>query len=616
MFSDLGTTVHAEAIAALAAIDVARGSTDGTFRPTATLRRDQAASFLARALTWLEQRDELVDLTVMATSDLHTHALDWDYYANAAFADRNVGLARVGTLIEELRAERGDDATVLIDNGDTFQGNPLGSYFANQADISEPGADPHPMAVAMNALGYDAMVAGNHEFNYGLDYLDAFADSLDFPVLAANVREDGTGDEAYDPYTIVTVQPDGADEPIDIGVLGVTTPGSAVWDRSNVAGRVTFEDGVETAAEYVPVLRDEEDVDVVVVLAHAGIDGGSSYGDAIPEPENFVRQLAEEVPGIDAIVAGHSHTNVPEERIVNEVTGDDVVVTQPSSWGRYLSVIDLSLAASGDGWDVVTVGSETRDSTDVPQADTVVDAVSDAHETVVEYVNSTVGSSTELLEMTDAYLEDVPALDLVNEVQEEATAAYTAGTDWADLPVLSLAAPFNLDAQLPEGDISIRDIAGLYVFDNTLVAVELTGAELGDYLEWSAEFFEGVDDAGPYARDDIGTTKPTYNYDVLSGVSYDLDLTQPVGERVVDLEFEGAPIADDARFVVATNNYRANGGGGAPHIADAPIVWDSLLENRQLIIDWVVDRGTVDPADFASIDWRLVAGDDPIEFTD
>jgi 2',3'-cyclic-nucleotide 2'-phosphodiesterase / 3'-nucleotidase len=614
-FPDLERTVHRRAIEALSGIGVALGTPDGTFQPTAHLRRDHAASFMYRALNWLDAQPASYDLTVLGTSDLHNFALDWDYYNDREFSAQNVGLARVGTLIEQLREERGADSTLLLDNGDTFQGNPLGSYFANQARITEPDADPHPMALAMNALGYDAMVAGNHEFNYGLDFLAAVEEQVDFPLLGANVREHGTGDEYLEPYTVLTVEPEGHD-PIEVGVLGLTTPGSAVWDRSHVEGNVTFTDGVETAETYVPILLDDEGVDVVIVIAHAGIDGGSSYGDAIPESENFVRQLAEEVPGIDAIVSGHAHRNVPEERIVNVETGDEVVVTMPGAWGRFLSVIDIEFVDAGDGWTVASVSSETRSTANVPQTSTVVDLVIDAHNTVVEFVNSKVGTSVEELSMQYANLEDVPALDIINHVQTVATEDYVADTEWSDLPVLSLAAPFNLSARLPAGDVSIRDIAGLYIYDNTLVAVEMTGAELEDYLEWSAEYFEGVEDAGPFARSEIQTTKPSYNYDVLSGVTYDLDLAQPVGSRVVDLEFEGAPIDPAQRFVVVTNNYRANGGGGAPHIDEAPIVWDSLLENRQLIIDWVIETGVVDPADFASVDWRLLADGTPITFTD
>ncbi len=617
-FDDVDGSVHRADIEALAGIGVALGTRDGSFHPNASLRRDHAASFLHRALTWLEDEPGAVDLTVLATSDLHNHVLDWDYYGDRAFTDQNVGLARVGTLIEQIREERGADTTLLLDNGDTFQGNPLGSFYASEDQRRITGQDefPHPQALAMNALGYDAMVAGNHEFNYGLDFLAAVEDQVDFPVLGANVREDGTDDEYLDPYTMITVEVDGA-ESVDVGVLGLTTPGSAVWDRSHVEGEVTFDDGVATAATYVPMLR-EEGADVVVVLAHAGIDGGSSYGDAIPHAENFVRELAEEVPGIDAIVSGHSHREVPEERITNTTTGDEVVVTQPGSWGRFLSVIDLELVEDGDGWEVLSVASHTRSTAEVAQTATVtgIEAIAEAHETVVEYVNTPVGESTEELLMRHANLEDVPALDLINRAQTEVVEDHIVGTDRADLPVLSLAAPFNLNARLPEGPVTIRDIAGMYIYDNTLVAVEMTGAELADYLEWSAEYFDGVEDAGPHARGDIRTTKPSYNYDVLSGVTYDLDIAQPVGERVVDLEFEGAAIDPAQRFVVVTNNYRANGGGGAPHIDEAPIVWDSLLENRQLIIEWVIDRGTVDPADFASVDWRLVADGTPIAFSD
>jgi 2',3'-cyclic-nucleotide 2'-phosphodiesterase / 3'-nucleotidase len=615
VFTDLDRTVHAEAIAALAGIDVARGTTETTFSPAAALRRDQAASFVWRALTWLESRGGgTVDLTVLGTSDIHAHLLDWDYYNDRPFS-AGLGLSRVATLVEEIRDERGTDTTLLIDNGDIIQGNPLGSYFANVEPATDPEAGTHPVAAAMNALEYDAMVVGNHEFNYGLELLDTFEGSLDFPLLGANVTEDTTGDPAFAPYTVVTVEPDGH-EPIEVGFLGLTTPGSAIWDRTHVEDRVTFEDGVATAAEYVPMLREQEGADVVVVIAHAGIDGDSSYGDALDLDENFVRELAEEVPGIDAVLTGHTHRDIPEERVTNTTTGQEVILTQPSSWGRALSVIDLQLEATDDGWTLVDAGSTTRSTAEVTESSLITDLVADAHAKVVDYVNATVGESLEELRMEHANLEDVAALDFVNHVQAEALEAELAVQGVDDVEVLSVAAPFNLGAVMPEGPVSIRDIAGMYIYDNTLVAVGMTGAELEDYLEWSAEYFEGVDDAGPFARSEIGTTKPSYNFDVVYGVEYDIDLTQPVGERIVDLTFDGAPIDPEQRFAVAMNNYRVNGGGGAPHVTDAPIVWDSLLENRSLLIEWVQAEGVVDPADFHTVDWRLTADGTPIEFTD
>ncbi|NHC15500.1 5'-nucleotidase C-terminal domain-containing protein, partial [Motilibacter deserti] len=216
------------------------------------------------------------------------------------------------------------------------------------------------------------------------------------------------------------------------------------------------------------------------------------------------------------------------------------------------------------------------------------------------------------MSLAQADVRDVPALDLVNHVQTEAVRAGIAGTEHAGLPVLSIAAPFNNTGKIPAGQVSVRDAASVYIYDNTLLAVELTGAQVRDFLEWSAGYFRRATGSGPYVRSSIPGTKPLYNYDVVSGVSYDIDITAPEGSRIRNLAFAGRPLDPAQKFAVAINNYRQNGGGGAPHVSSAPIIFNPMTENRQLVIDYVTAKGEIDPADFASEDWRLVAGDVPV----
>lgn len=566
--------------------------------------------------------------TVLGTSDVHGNILNWDYFTNAEYTDRalnDVGLAKVSTLVDQVRADRGARNTLLIDNGDLLQGTPLDYYFAKVDPITE-GAT-HPLATVMNAMGYDSVTVGNHEFNYGLPLLREFGRELDAPLLGANVRSERTGRPAFQPYTIETVRVRGA-APLKIGVLGLTTPGSALWDKANVEGVLEFRGMVEEAAYWVPKMR-RAGADVVIVAAHTGADTSSSYGDALPYPENAGVLIAEQVPGIDAILLGHAHQEIAERVVTNLTTGKEVVLTEPLRWGMRLSVIDLDLTYARGRWSVADVSSSLLSTTDVEPDPEIVGLVADSHQQVVDYVNSVIGQSTEAMSAATARYEDAAALDFISYVQALEVKSGLTGTD-ADLPVLSIAAPFNRAAAIPAGDISLRDVAGLYIYDNTLLGIRSTGAEVKAYLEKSAEYFKAVPGPGTYAPDDLTnaptdlapTGTPDYNYDVMFGLdaalTYDIDLTAPVGSRIVGLAYGGVPVADDQQFVVAINNYRQSGGGGFPGVTTAPIVYSELLEIRQLLIDWVSAEGTVDPALFAAgnPDWRLVAGTEPLIITE
>ncbi|MDO8108058.1 5'-nucleotidase C-terminal domain-containing protein [Isoptericola sp. b441] len=571
--------------------------------------------------------DRSYELTVMGTTDLHGNAVNWDYFKNAEFDDSahdDVGLAKISTLVNQVRADKGRANTLLIDAGDTIQGTPLDYYYAKVDPITN--GTTHPMAAAMNAIGYDAAALGNHEFNYGLDVLQAFKSQLDFPLLGANAIDDRTGRPAFQPYVIKMVRA-GPGVPIKVGILGLTNPGIAIWDKANVEGRLNFSGLVEEAKVWVPKLR-KAGADVVIVAAHSGADTSSSYGDALPFPENAATLVAEQVPGIDAILVGHAHKEIAERVVVNQQTGKDVVLSEPLKWGERLSVFDIDLTLHHGHWTVDDVSSQVLNANTVPEDPAIVSLLADDQQTVVDYVNSVIGTSTEELSAATARYEDAAALDFINYVQASSVKANLTGAD-AELPVLSIAAPFNRAASIPAGDVSLRDIAGLYIYDNTLLGIRLTGAEVKAYLEKSAQYFQAVPGPGTYPADQVTNAvtptapsgTPDYNYDVMFGLdaplTYDIDLSQPVGSRIVDLAYGGVPVADDAEFVVAINNYRQSGGGGFPGVTTAPVVDNRLVEIRQLLIDWVTAQGTIDPALFSSTnpDWRLTYMGDPLTIT-
>lgn len=567
-----------------------------------------------------------VSLTIMGTTDLHGCVFNWNYFKNEEYNDsarNDIGLAKVATLVEAVRLQRGRENTLMIDAGDTIQGTPLAYYFARIAPIT--GGHVHPMAAAMNYIGYDAAALGNHEFNYGIPLLRTFANQLDFPLLGANALDAATGLPAFAPYVIKTIKVAG-EKPIKVGILGLTNPGIAIWDKANVEGQLTFPGLVEQAAVWVPRMR-AAGADVVVVAAHSGSTGSSSYGDALPYPENAATLVAEQVPGIDAILVGHAHKEIPERRVVNTQTGRTVVLTEPRMWGMRLSLIELSLVKHRGRWEVESIGSSVLNSNTVPEDPQVVDLLSADHDTVIGYVNSVIGSSTEAMSCATARYEDTAALDFVNLVQGQAVRAAIAGTPQAGLPILSISAPFYREAAIPAGEVTVRDVAGLYIYDNTLLGITFTGAEVKAYLEKSAQYFRQVTGTGPFTPDQLTNAvtaaapagTPDYNYDVMGGLdaplSYKIDVARDPGSRIIDLNYNGAPVDPTAQFVVAINNYRQSGGGAFPGVTTAPVVHNAQQEIRQLIIDWVTQARVVEPSSFASVDWTLVSDGAPVQIS-
>ncbi|WP_448810408.1 bifunctional metallophosphatase/5'-nucleotidase [Agromyces bauzanensis] len=556
--------------------------------------------------------DDSITITIMGTSDLHSNAVNWDYYKDATYSDsagNTVGLARVSSVVNEIRATRGRERTLLFDAGDTIQGSPLGFYYALVDPVTQTGAI-HPMAAQMNAIGYDAVALGNHEFNYGLDFLAYWISQMDADVLAANAVHAGTKVPAYTPYTIKRMKVKGR-PPIRVGVLGLTNPGVVIWDKVNVSGKLEVQDLVEAAARWVPVMRDAG-ADVVVVSAHSGDSGFSSYTGDLPV-ENAAALVAEQVPGIDAILFGHAHKDIPVRYVTNAETGRQVVLSEPKNWGQRVSVFDLTVEFSRDKWSVTSGSALTVNTNTVVDDPALVAVVRAQHDAVVSYVNTPVAVSTEAMSAAEACWKDTAILDYVNAVQTATVAAAVAGTPEAALPIVSIAAPFNRAATFPAGQVTIKDVAGLYIYDNTLLASILTGAQIKDYLEYSAKYFVQVAPDAPVApatwTNNLGT--PDYNYDQFSGIDYGVDISQAVGSRITGLAYNGAPVAPDQQFLVAVNNYRQSGGGGFPHIAAAPVVYNAQVAIREAIVSYASAAGTIDPADFHVENWRLVRNGTP-----
>src|SRR6478735_9369923 len=369
----------------------------------------------------------------------------------------------------------------------------------------------------MNKIGYDAAALGNHEFNYGIPVLRKFEEQCDFPLLGANALDAKTLRPAFAPYVIKRMRtPHGRD--VRVAVLGLTNPGIAIWDKANVGGKMVFPGLEEQAAKWVPKLR-SMGADVVVVSAHSGSSGTSSYGDQVPYVENSAALVAQQVPGIDAILVGHAHLEIPELKVTNAASGETVVAS-------------------------------VRNTNAVADDPRITRLLKDEHDVVVAYVNQVVGSATETLTTVEARYKDAPIIDLITKVQEDVVKAALVGTQYASLPVIAQASPFSRTSEIPAGDVTIRDLSSLYVYDNTLVAKVLTGAQVRAYLEYSANYFVQTPVGAVVDTEKLtnANSRPDYNYDYVSGLAYDIDIAQAEGSRIKNLTFGGAPLDDAQQF--------------------------------------------------------------------
>ncbi len=519
-----------------------------------------------------------VEITILGTTDVHGRIVPWDYYTAS---EEDLGLARVATLVDSIRAAH--PSVILVDSGDLLQGNPFDYYYG----VVEP-AETHPVIAAMNFLDYDAAAVGNHEFNFGIPALERAIAGADFPFLGANVFVAGADSTAFPPFAVVERQG------VRIGILGLTTPGSAIWDRANVEGRLEFRDIVESARRFWPELERQSDVQIAVM--HSGLGPGSSYDEAatgVP-PEDAGGALAQALPGLEAIFLGHSHRVVPADTVAG------VLVVQAGRWAEALAVVQLELARGGDGWRVVGRSSTALPTAGVPPHPALMAEMGPFHDRVVAYVADTIGFTPDVWSAVVARVADTAILDLIQRVQLDAT-----GAD------LSAASAFNPEATLGPGPITQADAAALYAYDNTLKTIRINGRQLREYLEYSAKYFhrttpEGeLVDAGGDADLEVDSV-PGYNFDVVAGVEYGIDVSKPLGERIVDLTYRGEPVADDRTFTLAINNYRQGGGGGYSMIADAPVVSESSGEVRQLLIDWIAEHDTIRRADVFDRSWAIV----------
>jgi 2',3'-cyclic-nucleotide 2'-phosphodiesterase / 3'-nucleotidase len=571
-----------------------------------------------------------VKLRLLGTTDLHVNVLPYDYYRDQP--DETVGLARTAALIRGARAEARN--AILFDNGDLIQGSPMGDWVAYKRGVK--AGEVHPIFAGMNELDYACATLGNHEFNYGLTFLGFSLSGAKFPFVCANlVKSDGS--PLVKPWIVLDREVEdesGGKQRLRIGVIGFVPPQIMQWDQGHLAGKVSTTDIVEAARKHLPEL--DRQSDLVVALCHSGIEAGPRKGG----DENAALYLSE-VPGIDAIFTGHQHKVFPGKDFANlpgvdadRGTLNGIPSVMAGFWGSHLGIIDLGLEKQAEGWKVVEFRTEARaiyerrEGTIVRLAENdeaVAAAVAPAHDSTLDYVRQPVGESSVPITSFFALVADDPSVQIVAQAQswyvQHLAAAQPA---LKDLPVLSAAAPFKAGGRggpdyytdVKAGPIAIKDVADLYLYPNTVRAVKVTGAQVREWLERSAGLFNRID---PARRDEqalISPDFPSFNFDVLDGVTYRIDVTQPAryakdgtvaapdAHRIVDLRYNGQPIDPAASFLVATNNYRAGGGGHFPGADGSTIVLEAPDSNRDVLVRYIVEKKTVAPA--ADGNWTFV----------
>ena len=515
-----------------------------------------------------------VHIVVLGTTDQHGNLFPIDYYTDKA---DNRGLAKIATLIRQIRKENNN--VLLIDSGDTIQGTPL-EYYHNTKNNSPPD----PMMLAMNAVGYDAMAVGNHEYNFGLPVLEKARSEAKFPWLSANTYNKGTNQTHYTPYIVKELAG------VRVAILGLTTPGIPNWENApNYAG-LEFREPLSEAKKWVPILRLKERADVVVIAMHMGIEEDLRTGEYNPGQvanENRAIAIANQVPGIDLIFMGHTHRDVPS------VVVNGVQLIQANYWGRHLARVDLYLGSAGLGWRVFARAARTIPVDDRVVPDPEILKLGEPYDRETQaWLSRAIGESGAELTAAEARFGDTAILDLIQRVQLEAGKAD-----------VSMAAVFNPDARIAKGPVTVRDIAGLYVYENTLVVLEVNGRQLKETLEHSAKYFRAYE-PGKSAAELVDEKIPAYNFDIAEGVTYTLNIAKPFGQRIENLQFQGKPLAPTQKLRLATNNYRVNGGGGYAMYKGAPVVYRSSGEIRELIIDWVERHRTI-PTEPTN-NWRIV----------
>ncbi|MBI0102682.1 bifunctional 2',3'-cyclic-nucleotide 2'-phosphodiesterase/3'-nucleotidase [Gilliamella sp. W8145] len=574
-----------------------------------------------------------VDLRIIETTDLHGNMMNYDYFKDQ-YID-TFGLAKTANLIHQAREEVKN--SVLVDNGDLIQGSPMADYALNKG-LNK--GDIHPVYKALNTLDYVVGNIGNHEFNFGLDFLQKSLAGANFPYVNANVYDAKSNKPFFKQYIILdkkVVDREGKQHSIKIGYIGFVPPQIMQWDKLNLEGKVIVKDITETAKKLVPEMK-EQGADIIVAIPHSGVSAEPYKALA----ENSVYYLTQ-VEGINAIMFGHSHGVFPSEDFkslpntdINTGNINHIPAVMPGQWGSHLGVVDLVIEGDKSNWKVVSGKSQARPIFDSKNKKALVDAdknitkvLKDDHEGTREFVGKPIGKVSTDINSYLALIEDTSALQIISDAQIDYVKQFVQGDpDLDGLPILSAIAPFKAGGRkndptayvdVKKGDLTFRNAADIYLYPNILSAVKITGKEVKEWLECSA---------GVYNQIDINSSKPqylinwdkfrTYNFDTIDGVSYEIDITKPArydgscqlinpeSERIINLTYQQKTIDPNQAFLIATNNYRAYT-GAFPGTGGKNVKFNSPDDLRVILSAYITNytkkQGQVDVT--VDNNWRI-----------
>ncbi len=509
-------------------------------------------------------RAQELRLQVLSTTDLHGHVMPEDTYT---LQPANLGWAKLATLIRQQRAQQ--PHTLLVDCGDTIQGEPL-NYVRHRLrrDL------PEPDVAVMNALGYTAMAVGNHEFDFGLEVLRECEKQAKFPWVCANAVRTSDGQPAFAPFHKVRVGE------VTVAILGLVTPMIPRWSEPECYQGLRFDDPVAAAKAWVPRLREKEKADVVLIAMHSGL--GTLPGAA--GDENAALRLADQVTGLDGILTGHTHRPV-----VTRHKG--VPILQAHMHGLALGVLDLQLRKEQGAWRVTSSEANLMKPTeDTPLDPEVLALTAELREGTRTYLDTFATQLQVDLDTRFARMEDTAVMQLLHRQMREATGAQ-----------LSAMAAFNTRWSIPKGPTSVRQWYALLPYENRLARIRITGAQLRAYLEHAATYYNRA-----YEAELLSGRLGGWDFDMVEGVSYVLDLMKQPGQRIANLRFQGAPVREDQSFTLALTSYRLRGGGGYMEA----IGWKGEPElvtaepHRNLFLDRVLASPTLNVA--PDHNWRTL----------
>ncbi|PRX38383.1 2',3'-cyclic-nucleotide 2'-phosphodiesterase / 3'-nucleotidase [Meinhardsimonia xiamenensis] len=559
-------------------------------------------------------------LRILATTDLHLQLCAYDYFTGARRP--NTGLAAAAALAQRLRREAPN--TLFFDCGDFLQGTPMADFLAHWGGW-QSGA--HPMIAAMNAARYDAATLGNHDFDYGLGFLLRATRAARHPMVLANVAtrlgpRPECDETLFPPYVLLrrdVTDDAGRHHELCVGVIGFAPPQLAAWNRRRLGGRLHTRDIVEAARAWVPRMR-EAGAELVVALSHSGI-GESAH---VCGMENAAVPLAA-VEGVDVVVAGHQHDLFPRSPTEGTPAVDGEAGTlhgkpavMAGAQGTHLGLIDLIMERHGRAWRIA--GHQSRALPVAPlaagaAASEVIAATEAAHRATLAHIHRPAGRSAAALTTHFALLGHAPTVRLLNAAQRWHMRPRLAAAGLDGLPLLSAAASARAGGRagpqhytnIPPGEISLRHLAEICPFPNTLAVLRITGADLRGWLERAASLFCQVT-PGQTGQALVKDGAPPYDFDIIDGISYEIDLSRPESEgRVVNLRRHGQPVRDDAAFLMVTNSYRAAGGGRFPGTGGEAIL-ESEDTSLEILTRFVEAHGTIVPASFPVWRFRPLGG--------